>query len=101
MEAVEGLVDQLFNPAVAFTSAPLDENDNPIPIVYGPAPSDLEDSVSRQEESKSTINSIKPVNMMESYYMVPNIDGSDDSPEYQQLVNKTTEISLNQKLGNR
>ncbi|KAI8983120.1 hypothetical protein BDB01DRAFT_906239 [Pilobolus umbonatus] len=50
--AVEGLVDQLINPAVAFTSAPLNENDIPLPIQY-----------ETNEESLS--------NMMESFYIVP------------------------------
>ncbi|KAI7906212.1 uncharacterized protein BX663DRAFT_499262, partial [Cokeromyces recurvatus] len=53
LEAVESLVQQLFNPAVAFTSAPLNENDNPIPTL--------------QEDNTKTI-----LNMADSYFIVPN-----------------------------
>lgn len=99
LEAVEGLVDQLFNPAVAFTSAPLDENDNPIPIVYGPTQLKTEEEssgVSQQRQSESTQTStVKPANMMDSYYIVPSPDGSDDPVHYQHRVNKPAIVTSN------
>ncbi|CAO3657440.1 unnamed protein product [Mucor hiemalis] len=96
LEAVEGLVDQLFNPAVAFTSAPLDENDNPIPIIYGPAQLKMEeDSISQQQAESANIATTKPVNMMDSYYIVPSPDGSDDPVNYQNSVNKPAIVTLN------
>lgn len=62
LEAVEGLVQQLFNPAVAFTSVPLNENDNPV------LPSTEQDDTTIKKE-------LLP--MLDSYYMVPNPDGTD------------------------
>lgn len=58
---MEGLVQQLFNPAVAFTSVPLNENDNPIPFTEEPV------------QKKETTH------MLDSYYMVPNPESSDDT----------------------
>lgn len=68
---MEGLVQQYFDPAVAFTSAPLDENDNPLHI-----PTTEEVSIGLDAVKKVQIDSKE---MMESYYLVPNPDGSDDS----------------------
>lgn len=98
-------MDQLFNPAVAFTSAPLDENDNPIPIVYGPTQLKTEEdnsSVSQQRQAESNQTStMKPVNMMDSYYIVPSPDGSDDLVHYQHRVNKPTTVKLNKEADKR
>ncbi|KAI8329687.1 hypothetical protein BD560DRAFT_416622 [Blakeslea trispora] len=58
LEAVDGLVDQLFNPAIAFTSAPLDENDNPISSI----------DISRTQEDEKHM---PKMDMTDSYYLVP------------------------------
>lgn len=98
-------MDQLFNPAVAFTSAPLDENDNPIPIVYGPTQLKTEEEnsgVSQQRQSESTQTStVKPANMMDSYYIVPSPDGSDDPVHYQHRVNKPAIVTSNNEADKR
>lgn len=89
-------MQQLFNPAVAFTSAPLNENDNPIPIINIPTEQSV--PVVEKKGDKITkpavINNTKPSNMIESYYMVPSPDGSDDPVNYQSLVSRTASISL-------
>ncbi|KAI7894652.1 uncharacterized protein EV154DRAFT_548807 [Mucor mucedo] len=67
LEAVEGLVQQFFNPAVAFTSVPLNENDIPVPVT--PTEDKLEEDMSTKSEQ---------TNMFDSYYMVYSPDGSED-----------------------
>ncbi|GAA5806242.1 hypothetical protein HPULCUR_011773 [Helicostylum pulchrum] len=89
LEAVEGLVQQLFNPAVAFTSAPLNENDIPVPILTTPT----EEKMLEEE----TPNNLDGTGMMDSYYLVPSPDGSDDVENFRNLVNKTESISIKNK----
>lgn len=94
LEAVEGLVQQLFNPAVAFTSAPLNENDVPVPVpTITPS---KENSVVEEIPNKADNTS-----MMDSYYLVPSPDGSDDVENFQNLINKTESIPITNKQENR
>jgi hypothetical protein len=99
LEAVEGLVQQLFNPAVAFTSAPLNENDNPIPIINTlteatPLIEEKEEDTN-EDEKAARISATKSVNMIESYYMVPSPDGTDDPMNFQQgIAIKTSSTPL-------
>ncbi|KAG2203803.1 hypothetical protein INT47_012736 [Mucor saturninus] len=77
LEAVEGLVQQFFNPAVAFTSVPLNENDIPVPVT----PTELEEVSTKSEQT----------NMFDSYYMVYNPDGSEeDNPLVHQIQPMST-----------
>ncbi|KAI9482755.1 MAG: hypothetical protein EXX96DRAFT_615752 [Benjaminiella poitrasii] len=62
LEAVEGLVQQLFNPAVAFTSAPLNENDNPIPTL----PEEVDTTIATRDGNDHVM-----LNMADSYFLVP------------------------------
>ncbi|KAI8061815.1 uncharacterized protein B0P05DRAFT_556735 [Gilbertella persicaria] len=77
--AVDGLVDQLFNPAIAFTSAPLDENDNPISSI-----------ISKEDTTKS---------MVDSYYLVPNPNSlKQQEIPFTDEAEATQEESENEKL---
>jgi hypothetical protein len=91
LQAVEGLVQQYFDPAVAFTSAPLNENDNPLPI---PITVDTEEEASIKDNE---LDALKKVNkeMMESYYLVPSPDGSDDPVSLIQKQLGTLSIASN------
>ncbi|RCH84427.1 hypothetical protein CU097_003303 [Rhizopus azygosporus] len=61
LEVVEGLVQNLINPAVAFASAPLNENDIPVPIAtQTPLDPDMDHDLQLDNN-----------NMMESFYIVP------------------------------
>jgi hypothetical protein len=65
---VETLVQQLSNPAVAFASAPLNENDYPLPLPAQETPEPNEEEASDEEVGD-------PNQMMESYYFVPEPKG--------------------------
>lgn len=86
-------MQQLFNPAVAFTSAPLNENDIPVPILTTPT----EEKMLEEE----TPNNLDGTGMMDSYYLVPSPDGSDDVENFRNLVNKTESISIKNKQEKR
>lgn len=88
MEAVEGLVQQFFNPAVAFTSVPLNENDIPVPVTQ------TEDKPEEKVCTKSENTS-----MFDSYCMVYSPDGSEDVND--QLINQLGSISIGNKQEKR
>jgi hypothetical protein len=90
LQAVEGLVQQYFDPAVAFTSAPLDENDNPLPI-SNTEEDPIEDDVLDPSKKAHMTNK----EMAESYYLVPSPDGSDDPVSLIQKQLGTLSIASN------
>ncbi|KAI8878614.1 hypothetical protein K501DRAFT_29407 [Backusella circina FSU 941] len=83
LEVVETLVQQLSNPAVAFASAPLNENDYPLSLPTQETPE--EDEV---EEENSD-----PNQMMESYYFVPEPKGFYNS--VQKTNEQRNQLNLN------
>lgn len=85
LEAVEGLVQQFFNPAVAFTSVPLNENDIPVPVITTPTEDKTEEDSSIKTENTS---------MFDSYCMV---FSPEDDLNDQQLSNKLSSMTLGTK----
>lgn len=50
---------------------------------------------------EETLNNIDTTSMMDSYYLVPSPDGSNDVEKFQNLVNKTESISGTNKQEKR
>ncbi|KAI8327198.1 hypothetical protein EDC96DRAFT_588381 [Choanephora cucurbitarum] len=89
LEAVDGLVEQLFNPAIAFTSAPLDENDNPISSInLSKAQTEVE-----EEDTKP-----KLVDMADSYYFVPTPEQEGDEETPSESADHDDEREENERL---
>ncbi|KAI8991020.1 hypothetical protein BDF20DRAFT_842255 [Mycotypha africana] len=89
LEAVESLVQQLLNPAVAFTSAPLNENDYPLPYTR----LELTDTTRKtvyQYSSMLQQKGTKSNNMSGSYFMVPT-PGKENLVEYSNNMKMRTE----------
>lgn len=71
-ESVNQLVENVCNPAVAFTSAPLNENDIPIPDE-----AEVDESASVLHQSHNNNNNTSNAMMMDSYFIVT--DPKDES----------------------